>query len=74
MPRCKYLSIATAKRNKIDLSCFPSFSASGSIAGMKKLYYGKDALLVRQGGFIYNVSTARSKYGPYYQSIYDLAK
>ena len=74
MPRCKYLSIATAKRNNIDLSRFPNFSASGSIAGMKKLYYGKNALLVRQGGFIYNVSTARHRYGPYNNSIYELAK
>lgn len=35
---------------------FPNFDKSGSIRGMKKLYYGKDALLVRCGGYIYNVS------------------
>lgn len=44
----------------------PNFSASGSIRGMKKLYYGKDALLVKCGAFIYNV-TSRPE-------IYDIAK
>lgn len=41
---------------KHDLSIFPNFSASGSIRGMKKLYYGKDALLIRSGGYIYKVT------------------
>ena len=39
-----------------DLSIFPNFSSSGSIIGMKKLYYGKDALLIKTGGYIYKVS------------------
>ena len=39
-----------------DLSIFPNFSASGSIRGMKKLYYGLDALLIRSGAYIYNVT------------------
>lgn len=43
--------------NQLDLSMFPNFSASGSIKGMKKLYYGKDALLIRKGAFIYNVTS-----------------
>lgn len=41
---------------------FPNFDKSGSIRGMKKLYYGKDALLVRCGGYIYNVSVEPSIY------------
>ena len=41
---------------KHDLSIFPNFSASGSIIGMKKLYYGKDAMLIKSGGYIYNVT------------------
>lgn len=41
---------------KFELDNFPSFCASGSIRGMRKLYYGKDALLVRSGRYIYNVS------------------
>jgi hypothetical protein len=44
------------KDAKVDLSRFPNFSKTGSIAGMKKKYYGKDALLVKSGGYIYNVS------------------
>lgn len=45
------------------LSCFPNFHKSGSIKGMKKLYYGKDALLVRCGEYIYNVSSHPKIYG-----------
>lgn len=36
---------------------FPNFHRSGSIRGMKRLYYGKDALLVRCGQWIYNVTS-----------------
>jgi len=42
---------------KMDLSAFPNFHKSGSVTGMKKLYYGKDALLVKSGNYIYNVSS-----------------
>lgn len=41
---------------KHDLSVFPSFSRSGSIKGMKDKYYGKDALLIRCGAYIYKVT------------------
>lgn len=41
---------------KHDLSIFPNFHKSGSIIGMKKLYYGKDALLIRSGSYIYKVT------------------
>lgn len=41
---------------KHDLSIFPNFSASGSIVGMKKHFYGKDALLIRSGSYIYKVT------------------
>jgi len=34
----------------------PNFSKRGSIIGMKKYHYGKGALLVRCGSYIYNVS------------------
>lgn len=37
------------------VSRFPSFSATGSIVGMKKQFYGENAMLVRCGSFIYNV-------------------
>ena len=45
------------------LSCFPNFHKSGSIIGMKHMYYGKDALLVRCGDYIYNVSSEPRIYG-----------
>lgn len=39
------------------LSRFPNFHKTGNIAGMKHRYYGRDALLVRCGNYIYNVSS-----------------
>lgn len=41
---------------------FPNFHISGSIAGMKKQFYGQNALLVRCGSWIYNVSSEPSIY------------
>lgn len=52
--RTKYLPVAEGKR--VNISAFPNFSANGSIRGMKEKFYGKDALLVRCGSYIYNVS------------------
>lgn len=51
-----------ANPNCPDLSEYPNFSKTGSIAGMKKQYYGKDALLVRKGAYIYNVTSNKSIY------------
>lgn len=42
---------------KHNLSRFPNFHKSGSITGMKRLYYGQNALLVRCGNYIYNVTS-----------------
>ena len=39
-----------------DLENFGNFSTTGSIKGMKNKYYGKNALLVRCGSYIYNVT------------------
>jgi hypothetical protein len=44
------------KEKGINLSAFPNFHANGSIIGMKKMYYGKDALLIRSGNYIYKVT------------------
>ena len=54
MARVKYLKVADGRRVGIDN--YPNFHCSGSIAGMKKLFYGKDSLLVRCGQYIYNVT------------------
>lgn len=43
-------------KQQLKLSDFPNFSVTGSITGMKKIY-GKDALLVRCGSWIYNVTS-----------------
>jgi len=60
MPKVKYLPVSKAE--KLGLDKFPNFHVSGSIRGMKKMYYGKDALLVKSGGYIYNVSSKPSIY------------
>jgi len=36
---------------------FGNFHYTGSVKGMKAKYYGLNALLVRQGQYIYNVSS-----------------
>lgn len=41
---------------------FPNFASNGSVSGMKKLYYGKGALLVRCGNYIYNVTSEPNIY------------
>lgn len=40
----------------LGIDDYPNFHKSGSVRGMKDRYYGKDALLVRCGDYIYNVS------------------
>lgn len=52
--RTRRMTIEQGRRVGIDR--FPNFHKSGSIRGMKRLYYGKDCLLVRCGSYIYNVS------------------
>jgi len=51
--KTKYANKETLKR--LRLSQHPNFSASGSILGMKKNFYGKNAYLVRSGSYIYNI-------------------
>ena len=53
--------------NSEELSQFPNFHRSGSIRGMKKMFYGKDALLVKNGSYIYNVTSCPEIY--YNESI-----
>lgn len=61
MARTKTLSVKEGER--LGISRFPNFAKSGSVSGMKRLYYGKDALLVRCGGYIYNVTSEPAIYG-----------
>jgi len=60
-PRVKTLSVADGKRFGVPEN-FPSFHRTGSVRGMKKLYYGQNALLVRCGQWIYNVSSTPDIY------------
>lgn len=52
--KVKTLYVKDGERLHID--DYPSFHKSGSVKGMKEKYYGKDALLVRCGSYIYNVT------------------
>lgn len=52
--KTKYLSVSVGAQ--VHIERFPNFHKSGSILWMKKLYYGKNCLLVRCGSYIYNVS------------------
>lgn len=58
--RVRYLKKADGAR--VMISEFPNFDRTGSISGMKKLFYGKSALLVRCGAYIYNVTADPSIY------------
>ena len=60
MPRVRYLPVAEGRR--VNIEAFPNFDKSGSVIGMKKKYYGEDALLVRCGSYIYNVSLCPNIY------------
>ncbi|EIY66514.1 hypothetical protein INE74_02174 [Bacteroides ovatus CL03T12C18] len=50
-------TLYTRDAERVGISRFPNFHCTGNITGMKRLYYGKDALLVRCGSYIYNVSS-----------------
>ena len=52
----KTRTLYKADGERLNIDRFPCFHVSGSIAGMKKMFYGKNALLVRCGSWIYNVS------------------
>lgn len=54
--RVKYLPVAEGWR--LHIEAFPNFSASGSVKGMKDKFYGKNALLVKCGSYIYNVGNS----------------
>ena len=61
-PRVKTLSVADGK--KFNISQYPNISTTGSIVGWRKQMgkYGKTALMVRCGSYIYNVDSAPEIY------------
>lgn len=51
--RVRRMSVSNGRSCRI--SDYPSFSITGSVKGMRDHYYGKNALLVKCGRYIYNV-------------------
>lgn len=51
----RFITLHSDKDETLYLSQFSNFHKSGSIQGMRNLYYGKDALLLQKGDFIYHV-------------------
>lgn len=51
----KLITTGSVTHNLLNLSQFPNFHKTGSIEGMRNLYYGRDALLVKSGDYIYHV-------------------
>lgn len=47
---------------QVCISRFPNLHRTGSVRGMKRLYYGNDAMLVRCGNFVYNVTSSPEIY------------
>ena len=69
--KVKYLKVSDGK--KLNIGQFPNFSYTGSVKGMKKQFYGEDALLVRCGGYIYHVGNWKHSNGmimSYGENIY----
>ncbi len=58
----KVKTLSVKDGQKVNIGDYPNFHKSGSVAGMRKMYYSKDALLVRCGSYIYNVSRNPSIY------------
>lgn len=58
-PRVKTLPASQAHRVS---GRFPIFHRSGSVVGMRRMYYGASALLVRCGQWIYNVTAEPAIY------------
>ena len=56
----------------LGLENYPNFSKNGSIKGMKELYYGKNAKLIKCGNYIYNVSSTPELYDNLYDIINEL--
>lgn len=63
MPRVKRLYVKY--REQLKLSDFPNFHQSGSVMGMRERYYGDNALLVRCGSYVYNVTSNPEIYNDY---------
>ena len=59
----RYMSVSMGE--KVGIDDVPSMFAHGSVSGMRRQYWGDDALLVRCGQYIYNVSSEPTIYYNY---------
>jgi len=57
-----YKTLTLPIKEQYRVAGLPNFHRSGSISGMKKLYYGKNAMLVRCGSWIYDCTSRSSVY------------
>lgn len=51
----KTIKISVKEGELINIDKYPNFHKTGSIKGMKKLYYGENAYLIKCRNYIYNV-------------------
>lgn len=51
--RLRYIKVAEGKRLKIEN--YPSIHYTGSLSGMRELYWRHDPYQIRSGNYIYNV-------------------
>ena len=58
----KTKTMSTKSPYAVQLEDLPNFSITGSISGMKKLWYGQKALLIRCGAYIYNATSKPDLY------------
>lgn len=52
----RYLYVEDGER--LGVEAYPNIHRTGSVAGMKKLYWGPSAMVVRCGNYYYNVPPA----------------
>lgn len=50
-----YVYIPVSKAKHLHLERFPSTGKYGNITGMRKLYWGEDAYIIRSGAYAYKV-------------------
>ena len=51
----KYKRVQCTPHNENILKDYPNAGPNPNIAGMRKLYWGKDAFVIRCGAYAYNV-------------------
>ena len=51
----KYKYVIATPHNKSILGKYPNAGPNPNITGMRKLYWGTDALIIRCGAYAYNV-------------------